>query len=381
MRRLMLPALLFLSPSLTAQAPREVPLGRPNAVHPGEFSMIRPVRELSDGSVLVADPLEMTFQRLDRTLQRATPLGRIGPGPGEYKQPDGVWPLPADSSLLADLGNNRLTVVLPDGRFGATRLLAEPSQNPGGAGLTLFLPTGTDARGRVYYRGGRPGDDSLPVMRLDRATGQSARIAMLRGPAMHEQTSGDDNNRRQSSSPVPLSPADGFTVANNGRVFVVRAGDYHVDVIHPDGSRAAGPAIPYTPVRITAADRTEYAENLRSGGALAVQMNITNGEPSLGLSRGRLPEGATVGTNFPAVKPAFDPGDLWVDARGRLWVRRHQPAGSAALYDVFSERGTLVGSVRLPARSRVVGMGSSSVYVSRTDADDLQHLERYGLPL
>src|SRR5690606_12626678 len=154
------------------------------AVHPGEFSMIRPVRELSDGSVLVADPLEMTFQRLDRTLQRATPLGRTGPGPGEYKQPDSVWPLPADSSLLVDLGNNRLTVVAPDGRLGQARVLAEPSEGGNGPGLTLYLPTATDARGRIYFRGGRPGDDSLPVMRLDRASGQSARLAMLKGPAM-----------------------------------------------------------------------------------------------------------------------------------------------------------------------------------------------------
>jgi hypothetical protein len=48
---------------------------------------------------------------------------------------------------------------------------------------------------------------------------------------------------------------------------------------------------------------------------------------------------------------------------------------------VFSERGTLMGSVRLPTKSRVTGMGTASVYVARLDDDDLQHLERYALPL
>jgi hypothetical protein len=179
---------------------------------------------------------------------------------------------------------------------------------------------------------------------------------------------------------VPLAPADGFAVASTGRIFVVRAATYQVEVLSPDGSRVVGPVNPYTPVRITEADREEFAANLRSGGALAVSMELRNGEASLGLSRGRLPDGAQVGTNFPATKPAFDPGDLWVDGRGRLWVRRHQPAGAAPLYDLFNERGTLVGSVRMPPRTRVAGMGASSVYASRTDENDLQHLERYALP-
>jgi hypothetical protein len=371
--------LTLLAAPIAAQAPREIPIGRPNATHPGEFSLLRPVREMTDGSVLVADPIEATFQRLDRTLARATALGRSGAGPGEHKQPDSVWPLPADSSLLVDLGNNRLTVVHPDGRLGATRILAEPA--PGGRGLTLTLPSGVDQRGRVYYRGGRPGDDSLPIMRLDRGTGASTQVAMLKGPSVNQNSSGGENERREVNAPVPLAPADGFAVAPSGRVFLVRVADYHVDVINPDGSRVSGPRIPFTPVRITAADRAEFAASMRSGGALAVNMEIRNGEPSLSLNRGRLPDDAPIGTNFPATKPAFDPADLWVDGRGRLWVRRYQAAGQAALYDVFSERGTLMGSVRLPTKSRVTGMGTASVYVARLDDDDLQHLERYALPL
>jgi hypothetical protein len=371
-------ATLLFPPIAQAQAPREVPLGRPTASHAGEFSLLRNVRELSDGSVLVADPIDGTLQRLDRALARATALGRTGAGPGEYKQPDAVWALPADSTLLVDLGNNRLTVIAPSGTFGATRTLAEPSN---GGGLTLLMPTGVDRNGRIYYRGGRPGDDSLTVMRFDRRTGQSTQVARIKGPPMNETSSGGENNRRVAQSPVPLGASDGWAVSPGGRVYIVRAGDYHVDVINADGSRVSGTRVPYTPVRIGTAEKEEFAATMRRGGALSVSMENRNGETSLALNRGRPPADAQLGSNFPPTMPPFAAGDIWVDGRERLWVRRSGAAGSAPLYDVFNERGNLIGSVRFPADRRIAGMGNGTVYVARIDEDDLMYLERYALPL
>lgn len=374
-----LAAALFLAPiTVVAQGLRETPLGRPTATYSGEFSLLRNVRELSDGSVLIADPIEGTLQRLDRGLTRATALGRTGAGPGEYRQPDAVWALPADSTLLVDLGNNRLTVIHPNGEFGATRILAEPAQ---GGGLTLLLPNAVDRSGRIYYRGGRPGEDSLPVMRFDRRSGQATQVAKIKGPPMNENSSGDENNRRQVQAPVPLGASDGWAVAPSGRIYLVRAADYHVDVINPDGTRARGARVPFSPVRIGTAEKEEFASSMRRGGGLSVQMEDRNGETSLSLGRGRLPADAPLGTNFPATKPPFEAGDIWVDARERLWVRRHGAANQPMLYDVFNERGTLVGSVRFPASRRVAGMGNGVVYVARVDEDDLMYLERYALPL
>ena len=371
-------ALLLTPMAMMAQGARETPLGRPTATFSGEFSLLRSVRELSDGSVIVADPIEGTLQKLDRGLTRATALGRTGAGPGEYRQPDAVWALPADSTLLVDLGNNRLTVIHPNGQFGATRVLAEPSPN---GGLTLLLPNAVDRSGRIYYRGGRPGDDSLPVMRFDRRSAQATPVARIKGPPMNENSSGDENHRRQVQAPVPLGASDGWSVSPSGRIYLVRASDYHVDVINPDGTRATGARVPFTPVRIGTEEKQEYASSMRRGGALSVQMENRNGEASLSLGRGQLPDDAPLGTNFPATKPPFDPGDIWVDARERLWVRRHGAANQPALYDVFNERGTLVGSVRFPAGRRMAGMGNGVVYVARADEDDLMYLERYALPL
>lgn len=376
--RAVVAALLLTPVTVAAQAVRETPLGRPTATFSGEFSLLRNVRELADGSVIIADPIEGTLQKLDRGLTRATALGRTGAGPGEYRQPDAVWALPADSTLLVDLGNNRLTVIHPNGQFGATRILAEPAQ---GGGLTLLLPNAVDRSGRIYYRGGRPGDDSLTVMRFDRRSGQATQVAKIKGPPMNDNSSGDENNRRQVQAPVPLGPSDGWSVTPTGRIYLVRAADYHVDVINADGTRASGARVPFSAVRIGTAEKEEFASSMRRGGALSVQMENRNGETSLSLGRGRPAADAALGSNFPATKPPFDAGDVWVDSRERLWVRRHGPANQPMLYDVFNERGTLVGSVRFPAGRRMAGTGNGVLYVARADEDDLMFLERYALPL
>jgi hypothetical protein len=47
--------------------------------------------------------------------------------------------------------------------------------------------------------------------------------------------------------------------------------------------------------------------------------------------------------------------------------------------DVFDRRGTLIGKVTLPKDRRIVGFGANSVYMARTDSDDMQWLERYAL--
>jgi hypothetical protein len=65
---------------------------------------------------------------------------------------------------------------------------------------------------------------------------------------------------------------------------------------------------------------------------------------------------------------------------GSLWVRRSQPQGAPALYDVFDAQGRLVRQVALGKDMRIVGFGATSVYVARTDEDDLQYLLRFRRP-
>ena len=95
---------------------QEQPLGTPTALFPEDFGRITNVRELSDGRVLVADPLGQAVYLVDLEAGSRRQLGANGQGPGEYRAPDSVWPLPHDSTLLVDLGNGRLTRMEPNSR-------------------------------------------------------------------------------------------------------------------------------------------------------------------------------------------------------------------------------------------------------------------------
>lgn len=368
--------------SLAAQA-RELSLGAPTASHPFEFSLIRGIRELSDGTLLIAAPLDGVLMRMAPTFRRVDTLGRKGKGPGEYTQPDNIWPLAADSSLLVDLGNNRLSVVTPTGKFGNSMPIMGGDgggAGPGG-GVTVMLPGGMDRSGGLYFRGG-PGGDSIALNRYDRAAKKVTKVASLKAPEVKRDESGDANNRRQRMSPVPLSAADGWAVSPAGALFLVRTAPYRVEVYPRTGARRVGPAVPYTPVKIGEAERKEYAADVARTGSINIGVENRNGEQTFSLTRGRAQDDKGPDASlFPPNKPPFDAGQLFVDAKERLWVRRYQPAGRPALFDLFNDQGALIGSVRLPADRIVVGMGAASVYVAHINGDDLQLLERYALPL
>ncbi len=369
---------LALSSPLSAQSAREITLGAPTGAHPGEFGMINGVRELADGSVLVADPMDRVLKRLDRTLAQATTLGRSGAGPGEHKQPDSVWPLPGDSTLLVDLGNARLTALDNRGRFGnTTPIVSGGDAGPGS--MTFMIPGGIDHAGNIYFRAMSRGDSNA-LMKHDRRTGRTEQVASLKAPEMKTTESGGPNNRNVSSRPVPLSPQDGWAVSPSGLVYVVRASDYHVDVRGPDGSWRSGAPVNHRPVPIGRAEREEWQAEVQRRGGVGVGVEMNNGQRSVTLQRGRPPQSTLDDLPWPEAKPAFGAAHTWVDGRERLWVRRNQPAGQPWRYDLFDPRGQHIGTVQLPADRQVAGMGLLSVYLVRFDDSDLQYLERYALP-
>ncbi len=70
---------------------------------------------------------------------------------------------------------------------------------------------------------------------------------------------------------------------------------------------------------------------------------------------------------------AFDPN-------GSLWVAHERVRGdNAPKYDVIAEGKGIVGHVKLPANTRLVGFGKSGVYLARLDGE-AEWLERYPLP-
>ncbi len=377
---------VVVSGGLSAQT---LQLAEPEAIYPDAFSVVQTVRELPDGRVLVADPLEQAFVVLDLDEGSLETLGRVGQGPREYRQPDAIWALPGGESLLVDLGNGRLTRIGSDLSFGETMpyTIGETGM---GLDLVLAIPSGVDAEGALYFRSfGRLGAgvgsrDSVAVLRFDLDGTDVDTVTMVGVGATTRQESGSANNRNVSVVPIPLSPADAWGVAPDGSVVVARSADYSIEWHRTDGSVVRGPANQFDPITIRQADKEEW-DNERSvaGGGMALQVQMNNGSMSMSATRGgRQTNGPDLDQyEWPDAKPAFYGARVNVDGQGRAWVRKHLRAGTPVTYDVFDALGRVEATVSFPEGRRLVSFGESGLYAVRIDEFGLQYLERYANPL
>lgn len=377
-------AVLLLAAAGAASA-RQVPetrLTRPDARFPRELSSISGLLELPDRRVLVSDGIDETLLRVDLRTMNADTISRSGAGPGEYKGPDLLFGLPAGGVLLVDLGNARLSF------FDAALKYMESSPIARGepaTGLTMVVPDGVDAQGRIYFRSmmrspdGSRGDSGA-VIRWDRSRERFDTVANVKLGEAKVRSSGGPNNRNVSMSGVPYSPEDVWAAAPDGRIAVVRAADYHLEWRSPTGQLVRGPAVAWKPVPVRDAEKREYSADLRNG--ISMSMTSENGKVSMRMGRGGSPRDGQPDQipdlEWPASKPAFRAVRIAPD--GSAWVERSVAAQAPREYDVFGADGKVRAKVILPAGRRLVGFGKGAIYLGETTEDELQYLERYKLP-
>jgi hypothetical protein len=362
-------------------------LPEPDAAYPEALGMVQTVRPLPDGRALVADPLGQVLVAIDMDAGTADTIGRRGAGPGEYDQPDAVFPLPGDSTLLVDLGNGRLSVLGPDLEHGSTMPLA--FGDPQRGDMTFILPRGTDQRGRLYFQGmgirmGGPGlvefPDSAAIMRFDRPTNTIDTLGMILLRRREAFTTGTGPRQQVEVAEYALSPEDAWHVSPTGRVAAARTDGYYVEWIEDDGSHP-GPNVPYTGVPVRRADQDEWINDFYAM-SMSLQVRVVNNVRTTSFSRGGPgsddrpgPEGF----EWPDTKPPFIANGLRVSPSGEAWVQRSIPAGSDVVYDVFDADGNRTEQVIFLPERRVVGFAGEFLYVVRKDEFDLFWLERYRL--
>jgi hypothetical protein len=370
---------------LVAQQVPTVALGTPTATYAEPFTLISSVRELPGGKVLVVDARDKIVQLVDLTSGNATKVGREGSGPGEYQFPRSLLAMPNNETFLVDPMQNRFL------RIDATGKVLETISYPAGFGPGLQA-VGTDAQGRIYWEGSSFGigggggqltfnqsssgeveqNDSVPVIRWDRRTNKMDTLARVKGPQMKVNLGGSSGQRTVMIRQQPYSPRDGWGVAPDGRVAMVRSGEYRVDVARPAGGVARGPAVGMRPLPVTARDKEEFLKTQRN----APRMVRTVG--GNGAAPPAPPEPTAEDYEWPVNKPFFDAATVRMSPAGELWALRSRPAGDEIpVYDVFGANGQLVRRVTFPAKTRLVALGEGTIYVARTGEDDLQYLERY----
>ncbi|MCC6930988.1 MAG: hypothetical protein IT359_18500 [Gemmatimonadaceae bacterium] len=372
-----------------AQAPLRR-LARSDAEHREPFTSISGLRELSDGRVLVADVREKTLQLIDLSRGTSRAVGRQGAGPGEWGSVSELVALPGDTTMMIDVANGRVFLVGPDGTPAPPVRMAENSP------LLWSQLVGADAAGRLLLVKSRapstPTAGSVgtaDVMRLDRRSARVDTVATLAEPK-GELTAARilGGGMMQLVTNLPFASRDLAAIAPDGRIALVRSAPYRVEWIAPDGTRREGAVAASPNIPVTAAEKADFARRsvrpggilIRRGPAAPPQKEGAGATPqprTPTMSKLDVEKLFTPDQEWPAVKPPFLDAAVRVAPDGRVWVQRTRAwDDSIPTFDVFDAAGRVVERVALPRRTRLVGFGTKSLYLARTDDDDLVWLQR-----
>lgn len=366
--------------------------GRPAASLEEPFTQISGVRELPGNKVVVIDAGEKTVQMADLASGKLTKVGRNGGGPGEYQLPVALFAAPGNATWISDPQLGKVHVMSPDGKITST-LLTPGGDGPGG----LVFPRAVDASGRLYFQsfGFTPGSgvqgppDTVAVVRWDPKAKRVDTLGYVPSGMVSTARGNGSSTNLTIRRPV-YAKADAWTALPDGRLAIVRAEPYRVDIVDGPGRVRKGTPVAYTPIKIGAAERDAYRKSLKSGaqGATVVRSFSTGGggggsAPAVSAPRSMPASIADIkDEDFPAVMPAFNGGGIRVTPEGEIWVLRYRAANDhVPTYDIFDSNGRLVGKATLKDNSTVVGFGQGTVYIARQDPeDDFRYLEKYARP-
>jgi hypothetical protein len=368
--------ILFLFALQTAaQSPAALELSKPERVFPVDFTQIRGARELPDGRVIVSDRLDKGVVVADFASGLTTRIGRTGSGPAEYRLPTSLSPMPGDSTLLSDEGNQRMAVIGPDLKIHRSFNLMLP-----GLGVPLGART-VDRRGRYYLsipgwlNGPRGGTDSIVIVRFEPKSERVDTLARIKGSTPRR------NTMRPGIPYVLFAAQDAWAVTLDGRIAVVRSNNYQVEWRDTEGRLATGKPIAFERRPVTFDDRLDHVRRFMHGSSTSGK----NGDGGLSplpaemLAEQRIrevtgyQEHAEVHAPFIGSAPSIAPD-------GSLWVERSVRLNLPQTFDVIGTDGNLTARVPMPRGRRLISLGAKWIYAVSTDEDGLQHLERYAYP-
>jgi hypothetical protein len=392
-----------------AQAPIPIqPIGPILASSTENVGQAVTVRGTSDGHVIVGAGARQRVYAFDSTLKTFTIVVDSGSGTGIVPiRTTGLIPYLGDSTLLPDFGSNALLVLDATGK--QVRSMAPPrAQDLLFLGIpAAFGRPGFDSKGRLIYRTQIPPNmqpkptpsgaqkvemmpvnpDSSPILRGDFDTRRIDTVAWMKTPSqgrmameMKDNPAGGPPSITLHMQVNPFPMADEWSLLSDGSIAIVRAHDYHIDWIDPDGTRRSSAKMPIDWRRYTDDERRQRVDSVKvvMDQQLKRQMSaMPPGAPQIKFDVSIVPD-----SEFPAFWPPIQQGSVLADLDGRLWIlpTTSTHVANGLTYDVVNRKGDVVERVQLPKDRVLVGFGPHRVvYLTRAEGGST-YLERALLP-
>jgi hypothetical protein len=319
------------------------------------FTSVFDVAEMDDGRVLLTDNRDRAIFIVDFSAPSVTPLGREGEGPKEYRSAFSILPQPDGRFFVYDTSLRRFLVLAADGTIEGTQPFCPPPLN------SFSAPRGPDGDGYLYMSHREVSPDGLAP----------DAILYKWHPEMEDlQQIGTFSNYapgQQGRGFVPMPREDAWTVHPDGRVGKLVAEDYHWEWM--DGR--VSPPVDFPKIRVGEEEREAWLDEVYSrsaGGSSSFRGGTSSRTNRRPVDPGR----------FPRFVPPFNGEYLPAAPWGHVWVKVEVLSGpTLTVFDVFDGEGHHLRRVSLDGDARVVGFGSSVVYIARKGEYDLEWLEQY----
>ena len=351
------------------------------------------VRALSDGRLLMVDYVARRLSMIDAGMKSMTTLvDATTPQPLTFPLGTTVHLVPgrADTTYMFDPAARGFRVLDPTGRAVRRQTVADASHMPGLA-YPASMPT-FDGAGRLVFiqsrplpagplRGMQPQPDSFMVTRIvfDKAGRDS--LGAIRNNTVRPAQETSDPRPVVLVVGVPVvDVGDAWAVTSTGSVAMIRASDFHVDWIDPDGTRRSTAPVPWPWHRYSQAEKDSLSREVDAAmGSASVRVATPNGDRPLQP----MPVIARPSGTIPDIAPAFVPLSARGDLSGRIWLRlgarsRGRVPGPS-IYGVLDQSGRLVDRVRLPENRTIVAFGAGAAVYTVTPAMNAagHTIERY----
>jgi hypothetical protein len=338
-----------------------------------ELTGTRRVALLSDGRVATLSfqpPKVLVFSTDGRG---AHVFGRRGAGPGDFAFPFGLLVMQADTLIVPDVANRRLSWLVPDSGVVATR--PWPRNTPQGlsriAGMLRDGSAVLEQGGAMFGDEGKPGEITRiddPIVVLDRAN--STEIARIPDREIAVLATRYQDGPSASSFPIRFSRRAHVVVWDS--VIATTSDDsYRIDLRSRDGKIRSAIQIPRPRRAVTPAmrDAEINADVAHYEVMAAAGKGTSNLEESKRLARER-PSADSL-PHFLSQDYTAGMGALFATFNKILWVvdavARTDSEWTAT---AFRQDGAIVGRLRVQGKGEPVAFSDDRVVVLQQDAEE-----------
>lgn len=342
------------------------------------------VRALSDGRVLVNDIQRYRVLLYDKSLKSFTPAldssGTSGAmGNSGISIPSAhLIQMPADSTMYLDIASRSLLTIDPNGKVAHVSALPRPQDIVTLAVGYVYGTPMLDAKGRLVYQGTPPNQnkaiielmqkmateksatapgaiDSAPIVRADfdtRMVDTLTTVKILQQYASVLVTRDDRGNLTQKLTVNPAQAADEWGVLADGTIAILRAHDYHMEWVLPDGTRKVSPKMAFDWKRLTDEGKQHVIDSV----APLLEKQVATMKPQQiptpdGPRRLTTQIELVPAKDLPDYEPVIQPGAMKVDLEGNVWIVPRTAVLSAKggiRYDVVNRNGEIIERVLVP---------------------------------